>query len=402
MNLADMLSYADVKQLSTIAKHYECPCDTHSKRDMIQSILNTLNHREIFEKSIGSLELEDLRFIHALLFDQREAYSLEELTAKARQARFDYAEEDQNWSPRQTILRFKQRGWLFNGHSHQTKFLFQIPNDLKRRMADLLTVRLRQEVRYASEPEMYREEQQLLAEDVQRFLRFVRQQDITLTQDGVIYKRHLQPLMDALSVQEEPVSKGGWRFGYGRRFRDYPNRFSLLYDYCYYHQYIEEHEGRLRLREHGERRISEGTRESPLALYKFWLKLYQTPVRNLNAHVQWIRRLAGEWVTVQSLRQVLGPFIQPFYYDTPDSILEHRILQMLMHLGLVRIGEHAQAGLVVQTTALGDRLISGTFVADEEAIPMEGPVPVMEEGDAVMSERMRTGLAAGIDKPLHG
>ncbi len=401
MNLADMLSYTDVKQLSAIAAHYDCPCDLHSKRDMIQAILNTLNHPDVFERMISELGLDDMRFIHALLFDQREAYSLEELSAKARQARFDH-EEDQTWSPRQTIVRFKQKGWLFNGHSHHTKYLFQVPRDLKRKMIELFAERMRHNVNTATEPEVYREEQQLLAEDVLRLLRFVHQEDVTLTQDGVIYKRCLLSLQEALAVHEEPVSKGGWRFGYGRRFRDYPNRFSFLYDYCIYHQYIEERDNRLCLREHGERRLAEGTKESPLSMYKFWLKLYQVPIRNLRAHVQWIRKLAGQWVTVQSLTDVLGPYMYPFYYDTVDTILEQRILHMLMHLGLVRIGEHADAGVVVQTTALGDRLIGGTFVADEEAILIHDGIPAASERDAVMSERMRRGLAVGIDKPPGG
>src|SRR5690606_29453274 len=39
-------------------------------------------------------------------------------------------------SPRETILKFRNRGWLFNGHSQQTKYLFRIPEDIKRRFSD--------------------------------------------------------------------------------------------------------------------------------------------------------------------------------------------------------------------------------------------------------------------------
>nr|WP_313779191.1 hypothetical protein [Paenibacillus larvae] len=62
MNLADMLSYADIQELKKIASTYSCECNSHSKNELIQSILSTVNRREVFEERISRLSMEDIRF----------------------------------------------------------------------------------------------------------------------------------------------------------------------------------------------------------------------------------------------------------------------------------------------------------------------------------------------------
>lgn len=370
MNLADMLCYADIHELSKIASNYECECSGHSKNELIQSILSTVGRKEIFEKQVGSLSLEDIRFLNSLLFDQRDAFSLEELTARARQTRFA-KEEQEEWNPRETILRFKQRGWLFNGYSHETKYLLQMPGDLKRRFSEALARKFQKSIRTTPEPPVYRDEQKLIVEDIYHFLNFVHHQHIVLTADNYMYKRHLQQILERLSVQEEPVRKTPWRFGYGRMFKEYPNRFSLIYDYCYFQELIAENDHRLELTEKGQASVLEGKREDLLDVYRFWLRLYKGAVPNLQSLVHWIEILARSWVTAATLGEVLCPLIKPYYYDTPESIFEQRIVQMMMHLGLLRIGEDEEHGKVVQVSKLGSRVIRGIYVAEDDQIRLK-------------------------------
>ncbi|MDO3679152.1 hypothetical protein [Paenibacillus ehimensis] len=368
MNLADMLSYADIHQLSRIAGTYNCECNGHSKNELIQSILSTVGRRDIFDRQIGALSTQDIRFLNSLLFDQRGSFSLEELVARVQQSRFEKEETDAAWNPRDTITRFKQLGWLFNGHSQQTKYLFQVPADLKRRFVTALTKRFEQQLDAAEEPPVYRDEQKLILDDIANFLLFLRDQEVMLTSDNAMYKRSLQQVLDRLAVREEPVGKTAWRFGYGRMFREYPNRFSFIYDYCYYNDLITEHHQVLALTEQGLARVNEGGKEDPVQVYRFWLRLYKGPVPHLQSIAQWLNRLCKGWVTFDSVKRVLGPLIRPFYYDTPDSILEQRIVQMMMHLGLIRIGEEERHGRVIQVTKLGSSIIEGTYVPDEENI----------------------------------
>lgn len=368
MNLADMLSYADIHELGRIAHTYECECNGHSKNELIQSILSTALRREIFEKHIQGLNIEDVRFLNSLLFDPRNAFSIEELIARVQQSRFQ-KEDSGEWNPRDMVIKFKKLGWLFNGYSQQTKFLFHVPNDLKRKFSEVLTGQFKQSLKLTNEPSVYRDEQQLLVDDIFHFLTYISyQQEIPLTAEGAMYKRQLQQLLDRLSVQEEMVTKGSWRFGYGRMFKDYPNRFSFIYDYCYYRQLISEQAQSLQLTEEGKMRLLEGKKENLADVYKFWLRLYKNPIPNVQSLAGWVDRLSGQWVTFESLSGVLCKLVKPFYYDSSESIVEQRILQMMMHLGLIRIGEDHESGMVVQVTKLGSKVIQGTFVAEEDKV----------------------------------
>ncbi|MBD0380570.1 hypothetical protein [Paenibacillus sedimenti] len=368
MNLADMLSYADIHELSRIAHTYECECNGHSKNELIQSILSTALRKEIFERHVQSLDMEDIRFLNSLLFDQRNAFSMEELIARVGQSRFSKQDQEE-WNPREMIIKFKKLGWLFNGYSQQTKYLFHVPKDLKKRFNDVLTKQFKANLQMTNEPGVYRDEQMLIVDDINHFLTYIaQQQDVPLTTEGTMYKRQLQQILERLSVQEEMVAKGAWRFGYGRKFKEYPNRFSFIYDYCYYHQLIAEHEQSLQLTDVGKVRLQEGTKENLAAVYRFWLRLYKNPIPNIQSISLWIDRLAGSWVTSGSLGDVLGKLVRPFYYDNSESIFEQRILQMMMHLGLIRIGEYEEKGKVVQVTKLGSSVIQGTYVAEEDKV----------------------------------
>lgn len=270
---------------------------------------------------------------------------------------------------RDMVIKFKKLGWLFNGYSQQTKFLFHVPNDLKRKFSDVLTGQFKQSLKLTNEPNVYRDEQLLIIDDIFHFLTFISQvQELPLTAEGSMYKRQLQQILDRLSVQEEMVSKGSWRFGYGRMFKDYPNRFSFIYDYCYYRHLISEQGQVLSLTDEGNARLLEGKKENLADIYKFWLRLYKNPIPNVQSLVGWVDRLSGQWVTLASLSEVLCKLVKPFYYDSSESIVEQRILQMMMHLGLIRIGEDQEHGMVVQVTKMGSKVIQGTFVAEEDKV----------------------------------
>jgi hypothetical protein len=368
MNLAEMLCYADIHQLNRIAKCYRCECDGHSKNDLIQAILNQVLRRDSFRNQMETLEREDVQFIQSLIFDSRDVFSLEELMARANQTLFHGNEER---SPREMIINLTQKGWLFNGISHQTKTLFQIPNDVKRKIVDTLQSRIEQEVRSEEEPPFYRDEQGLLREDIYIFLKYVAQNELLLTSDGGIYKRQQQALFDQMHVKEEPIRHRGWRFGYGRRFKEYPDRFSFIYDYCFYSDYIKEEGLYLILTPTGQMKVAEKTLEETATVYRFWLRLYRGPIRNLQVLVRLMDLLGDRWVSLSTVKELLSPYIKDYYYDDGNSIIEKRMIQMMHHLGLIRLGQSEGGESVLKMTETGHRLIHGIAVKDEEIIHIE-------------------------------
>ncbi|MBU5352390.1 hypothetical protein KQI74_08875 [Paenibacillus barcinonensis] len=354
MNLADMLTFADIGQLNRIADYYQCECKPNSKHELIQSILTTLGSKPFFENQVRQLTQADQRFLNNLLFDPRQYYGMEELIAIARQS-MDKKESEAGASPRDLIIRFTKSGWLFSGTTQQTRYLYQVPQDLKLRFRDVLSAHLRAGITKTSEPAMYREEYHLMAEDLKLFLRFVQQHEIAVNAEGMMYRRSQQQVMEHLHIPEELVGKGGWRFGYGRSFKDYPDRFALVYDYAFHHRLIREDQGVLRMTAAGEEKLNADKAAEMIQLFRFWLRLYKGAVPNLSSIVYWTGECAADWSTTESLFQQIGPFIQPFYYDTAEDIYDKRVIKMMLHLGLVRAGEHEQ-GRTVQMTAWGSKL----------------------------------------------
>lgn len=404
MQLAEMLGYADIAQLLRIAETYRLECDGHSKHELMQSILTAVGRRDQFEAMLERMSLEERRFLHSLLFDSRDAYSMEELLARIQGCRF--ADETRRGEPevaairlefespaapggrekkrgkksrkdakrtddapnlRETIIRFKQYGWLFNGTNGTNRYLFRVPADLKERFRSLFAGRMASQLVYTDEPQAFRDEQGLLSDDVLVLLDYAARQPVPLTQDGVMYKRSLQQLLELLSVSEEWQGRGAWRFGYGRRFKDYPDRLALLYDYCHFKGYITEADGRLQVTGEGMCKLESRAGDEPADLYRFWLRLYRPAIPNLIPLVRLIARIADRWVTAASLRAVLIPFVRPFYYDDPEAVLDRRILAMMVHLGLLRIGEEG-GGAVVRMTNAGIRMADGAASAEAEPL----------------------------------
>lgn len=411
MNLAEMLCYADIDQLTRIARNYECDGGSHSKNELIQSILAAIKRKDSLETRMSRMSGDEMRFLNSLLFENRTAYSMEELKAqaantsvsgltisvqgaanpagpspatsaavmtapsadpaqkprkrgKSRSRANAEPSQEQAGPPadpvRQTIARFTQYGWLFNGFSHQTRYLYQVPDDVKRSLQESLERQFRPRLEVREEPPVYRDEGSLLVEDLETFARFVRDHDVQLAADGAMYKRQLVQLLTLLAVQEEaPEKSDGWRFGYGRRFPDYPDRFSLLYDYAYREEWIQENPDRLILSETG-RSAAEGRHAVDLAgVYRFWLRLYKIPIPNLAVLAHWIARLCEPWTTVDSLYAILQPLIRPYYFDRENDIFRKRVLNIMMHLGLIRSGITEEGETVVQSTPIARSIVLG-------------------------------------------
>ncbi len=393
MNLSDMLVYADIQQLNRIAESYGCECSSNSKHELIQSILSAAGSKDIMETLLQKMPLDELRFMNMLLFEQGKSYSLEDLTARAAQSQFDAekrkqvepvkaqpvkqtktvqkrrkkletseSSKEEMRTPRDVIVKFKQLGLLFNGNNAETKYLFQVPQDIRGRYRRLLAKRFAFELVHTNDPEMYRDEQDLLLQDMNLLLCFAGQHEIGLSADGSMYKRQLQQVLETLHISEDLPIKGEWRFGYGRHFGIYPNRFSLLYDYCHASGYLQEtSDGVLLLTAAGKTKSSQINRQEITKVFVFWLKQYRKAIPNIISIAGWLSILCTEWTTVASLEKVLLPYIKPFYYDDAASVLSQRILAMMLHMGLLRIGEHTSHGAVVKITPVGKMVIEGEF-----------------------------------------
>ena len=86
-------------------------------------------------------------------------------------------------------------------------------------------------------------------------------------------------------------------------------------------KWFRENNARLILTESGTALMEEGNQVSVIQIFRFWLRLYKGAIPNINSLVYWISQCARLGHRT-SLYESLGWLIRPFYYDSPQNILE--------------------------------------------------------------------------------
>lgn len=379
MNLSDMLSYADISQLAVIARGYGCECNGHSKHELIQSILATVQKRDIIKAKLESMDLEELRFLNMLLFETRKSFSLEDLIAKVQQCRFNdekqemlavepkpktkgkkksVAQASLPSSPREMIVRFKQQGWLFNGHGSNGRYLFHVPEDMKDRFKSMLTEIHTSSINSVREPAQFREELGQLVVDMNTMIRYISNYSPLVAVDGIMHRRFVLQLSDLFVIKEQLPSRGAWKFGYGKGFGDYGDRMAFMYDFMYTQGLLGIENDRLIITDKGSKISADENMMQSIVMH--WLKLYRNAIPNLSALYYWVCSLSIDWITLQSLQQILEPIIRPYYFDNAEAILHKRIIKMLVHFGILQIAETEQ-GTAVKLSRYGGALFKVTL-----------------------------------------
>lgn len=354
MNLAEIMVFTDIRQLNQIARHYSLSCDPHSKNELITTLLMNVKQRGTIQQEVSSLSTDEVHFLLLLFLDKRNQYSLEDLLAKAGVALYQTGAERKD-EMRKVITSALKRGWIFPAKGN-VQGQFQVPVDLREPYVQAwLDIWKKQENRVATDQRdilAYRDEGSAMCDDMYQLLRFLQSEPVPLTAEGGMYKRYQLQLLKFMSVPEEPLTPQKWRFGYGLHFDLYPDRFSLLYDYCYYQRWLRESDGHVEITDRGLEQLMKPYQEhTHYDLIRFWLRLYKRAIPNLPMLVQLIPFMSkGEWIAQEDLQYTLLPWLKSFYYDDSQNILTNRILKMMVHLGLLKVGESGSADWVYAST----------------------------------------------------
>lgn len=351
MNLAEILVYTDIKQLHQMAAHYGCECNPHSKNELITSLLHNLRRKQTITGEVERLSQDEAHFLFLLFFDRRMVVSLEDLLAKAGVALHCNKEKKQEQA-RKLIANALRRGWIFPAKNKPVG-QYQVPVDIREPYIQNWVSQWK--LAHGEETQevlAYRDEGHALVEDIHKFLTFLTAAPVPLTSDGSMYKRYQTQLLSFLSVKEEPLAPQKWRFGYGLHFDQYPDRFSLLYDFCYYQRWIKEEAAAVHVTDQGREILQSAPSESLYdEMIRFWQRVYKRAVPNLPMLVQLLPLMSGkEWTSQRLLLKTLLPWLKPFYYDEPEAILVQRVLKMMVHLGLMKVGQRQDQEWVYAST----------------------------------------------------
>jgi hypothetical protein len=368
MRLSECLNSSDIDTLRKIADAYRFDCSKSSKNALMQEIMAHFNNRKFLSGAFTDIKEAPYReAVSQLMLDSRGEFSREEVLAMVRRASPDLAAEDAKW-----MQRLMHDGWLFRLNAKGGRQLYLIPEDLRKTLRQCLSESLKQRVKVAEEmPLVYRDENLALVRDTMVFLNFVGKNDIRITKDGTIIKRTQAQILSLLEIKEEALGKVSWRFGYGRRFHDYPDRFALIYDYCQARELIvETAEGTLERGAKADAWLLCEEKERLFDLFRFWRLLYRRPIPKLKLCINTLIQTAKEdWVHVDSMNELLVPYVGDYYFDKARAVMEQRIYNMLVHQGLLAHGQLADGSAVLRVTALGRELLHGEKGAAEENGP---------------------------------
>ncbi|MCF8563770.1 helicase-associated domain-containing protein [Alicyclobacillus tolerans] len=383
MKLSECLNDADISTLQKIAKKYNLPCSRNSKMALLQEILFTFRDPEFLKEHISHWQRGREEAVLRLCLEPKGTFSKEELLGIFQTC----------GSSDQSIEEVVSEGWLYPTTRNQGRLMYYIPDDLRVPFRSQIVRTFSQQLKTSEEgPLTFRDEGLAMARDLDVFLEYLNHHTVRLTNDGSMYKKNLQQLLELLEVPEQPL-QGGWRFGYGRRFHDYPDRFALLYDYAYQQHLVEEAEsGELTSagRDHAWFQASETERQR--GLVRFYLSSYRRPIPRLPQIVQLIAWIAERWVHGNSMFSALNVLVREYYYDSAEQVWQKRILNMLMHLGLIRTGFDENDEVWFQITKLGQQLLT------PDAIPQS--VDEHKESSRILIVQPNFEIVVTADQPL--
>ncbi|GAX89748.1 helicase-associated domain-containing protein [Effusibacillus lacus] len=363
MRLSECLNSSDINTLKKIAETHRLDCHRSSKNSLMQAIMSRFNNRKFVYEKLDSVDSEHYReALLQLVLDKRQSFSREDLAAIAK--RVTGSAEDLD---KRLISKFLQDGWMYRLGSGGGGTAYYLPEDLSRTMKEYMAAKLQSRVeRTESAPIVYRDDQFAIIRDTVQFISFVKNNEVKTTMEGVIYKRQLMQLLESMEVKEEAVGTG-WRFGYGRRFYNYPDRFALIYDYCYGRGIVEEQEaGFLSLTNKTETWLLKSDKDKLMDLVKFWRLLYRRPIPRISLVTSTIATAAkAGWTLKESVNRLVASYVSGYYYDSQEQVMEKRVYQMMVYLGLLCIGKLADGRQVMKLSDVGRELLLEEKMQDE-------------------------------------
>ncbi|WAH35132.1 helicase-associated domain-containing protein [Alicyclobacillus dauci] len=336
--------------LRSIAIHQDLTCSLHSKNDLYQSILYNLQIRSEVERLVRSWLGEWGEVLLRIGMSNRSQFSSEEIEALFMATGMN----------RDDINRALGQGWMFARQDRSLRPRYVIPMEIHEAIqASLFRDFTSKVVNRETEPLIQRDEVHALVNDLHTLIDYVLNHEVQLTTDGAMYKRHTQQLMELFEVPED-LKVSEWRFGYGRRTHDYPDRLALLYDFAYQHGILVESTNlTLQVSEAGMTWREKSRPGQLQRMVHFYLSLYRRPIPRLRDIVEVIRRVADRWVSSSSVLAACDLMVNSFYYDTQEDVWNTRIVKMLTHLGVLRTGfDQESDDLWFQMTNLGQELLT--------------------------------------------
>lgn len=396
MRLADCLNQSDITKLQKIAKRHALACPLYSKNTVLQEILSRFFEPHYVEQRVQFVSAPAQKALEQLVLDGRSTFVKEELTGLLKDV---CGEVDTDRRAVATVLtELIQEGFLFENTS-SSSVMYVCPEDVWKKLRESTYQNLQAKVQKAAiKPMIYRYDETAMARDAAVLLFFVAKQPIKLTQEGIIFKRFQQQIAQLFEVSEEPLASSGvWRFGYGRSYHDYPERFALLYDHLYEEGcLIEQEDGNLVVDATTcNTYLKQSDEDRAYQIFLYWIKTYRHAIKNIRRLLAQIAQMAAhEWVYAESMKAILQLQVRDFYYETAEQVYELRFLQMLVYTGAFMRGQGESGTVLYRLSKMGEKWLGNaiSLETDEDMVKQ-----AIEDSLAILSPNFEILVPVGGD-----
>ncbi len=323
MNLMDVLLFQDRTELRKLVKESDGSPNLNSKRELIEALYPKLASVEALKERYYKLSNDAKKIILHLCYDQKIFISREELNGFVPNLKGnEFLKVLEELIVNGLLFAFKQGN-------------FVLPKQVKNELIRCLQLEI-QENSFIVPAAIESQKEITIVTDIFAFVDFVMEKPIPLTKSGSMYKKDFQAMMKEFAYKES-LPDEQWRFGYGRRFSQYPDRFSLIYDFCFSNGWISENFDVLTINSAVDDLFDMRMNDLMQAIVRFWHKLYRRPFPTVRLlHSLLVEALVeGEAVEEEFLLSTFAPFVNSYYFDTREDIISKRFLRMLLYLDVI-------------------------------------------------------------------
>jgi hypothetical protein len=354
----ECLNQSDMKQLTWIAKHHQLSAPTYSKNAILQELLSKFTEPDYLSTRVHQSQIPLQTVIRELAIHGRDSYAKDELSPVIR--RILSALKIEQASSQEIIMALIHEGLLFELHSTFGK-MYIFPEDLWKKIHIITTKEIRATVVAIDQmPIFVRDEGTAIARDAASLLFFCAKSPQRLTLDGSLYKRAQQQIMQLFESKEELLpERTGWRFGFHPHFRNYPERFALIYDFLSASEtWIEKNNDLLVEEGAGQALLMISEEKRTELIFRYYLQVYRSAIPHLLRIINKIGEMTRSgWVMDQVIQNEIAPWVNEYFYESKDNMINQHILQMLVYFGFLKEGEFSPIIRGYQLSSLGAALL---------------------------------------------
>jgi len=248
------------------------------------------------------------------------------------------------------LAGLQDRGLIFV-RSQNYRQVFFIPDDLMAVLGEILNQDLIRRVCLTEEEPLRPSPTEIdLVEEVHRFLAYIHKHEVTLTQQGQIFKRHLRALLAQLGRDDTEETLVG----------RYPEPLGFLVGYCMDRHLIQRTDGRLVTTEDLDGWLHQTREVKQADLFAYWQDRYY--YHDLQSFLSVMRDMDGRWVSLPRLAGELEQLLNPSQRNSFQRRLNHHLSTFLAPLGVVELaftGSPENPELACRLLPDGKVLLSG-------------------------------------------